>query len=75
MKAELTADEAGVVALLAQAWNSYLELPVEHQAEAAEFCRAIHACQDMVLARCDRRALNGAEPPRTPDCTNLVRSR
>ncbi|HGM8127808.1 TPA: hypothetical protein ACKQAT_004973 [Pseudomonas aeruginosa] len=55
-----------MVDLLAQAWNSYLKLPVEHQAEAAEFCRAIHACQDMVLARCGRRALNGAEPPRTP---------
>ncbi|EOX2980405.1 hypothetical protein P3801_32130 [Pseudomonas aeruginosa] len=63
MKAELTADEAAVVDLLAQAWNAYLRLPVEHEAEAPEFCRAIHACQDMVLARCGRRALNGAEPP------------
>lgn len=64
MKAELTVDEAAVVDLLAQTWNAYLRLPVEHMAEAPEFCRAIHACQDMVLARCGRRALNGAEPPR-----------
>ncbi|EJA2567274.1 TPA: hypothetical protein ACRNH0_003336 [Pseudomonas aeruginosa] len=58
MRAELTQQEARVVDLLAQAWNEYLQLPVEHSVEAPEFCVAIHRCQDMVLARCGRRALN-----------------
>lgn len=39
MKAELTQQEARVVDLLAQAWNEYLLLPVEHPSEAPEFCR------------------------------------
>ncbi len=58
MKAEVTQQEARVVDLLAQAWNEYLRLPVEHPNEAPEFCTAIHQCQDKVLARSGRRALN-----------------
>ncbi|WP_374979021.1 hypothetical protein PSGK_18935 [Pseudomonas solani] len=59
MHAELSDEEAAVVELLGQAWSAYLQLPVEHAAEAPEFCRAVHACQDMVLARCGRRAMSG----------------
>ncbi len=57
MKAELTDQEARVARMLGDAWNEYLRLPREHSMEQAEFCAAIHRCQDMVLARCGRRAL------------------
>lgn len=57
----LTKHEAGVVLILAKAWNEYSLLPVEHPMEAGEFCTAIHACQNMVLARAGRRQLNAAE--------------
>jgi hypothetical protein len=58
MKAELTDQEAKVAQLLADAWDAYLKLPIEHPLEQHEFCMAIHQVQDMVLARCGRRALN-----------------
>ncbi len=60
MTVEITQREARVVDLLAQAWNEYLLLPVEHPMAQAEFCTAIHRCQDMVLARSGRGALNHA---------------
>ncbi|UNA05728.1 hypothetical protein PQA65_gp14 [Yersinia phage vB_YenM_42.18] len=37
--------------MLGDAWNQYLQLPIEHPCERDEFCRAIHACQGIVLAR------------------------
>lgn len=58
MKAELTDQEAKVAKLLGGAWDEYLKLPIEHSLEQHEFCMAIHRAQDMVLARCGRRALN-----------------
>lgn len=58
MKSELTDREAKVAQLLADAWDEYLKLPIEHPLEQHEFCMAIHQVQDMVLARCGRRALN-----------------
>lgn len=58
MKAELTDQEAKVAQLLADAWKEYLKLPIEHALEQHEFCMAIHQAQDMVLARCGRRAFN-----------------
>lgn len=60
MTVEITQREARVVELLAEAWNAYVQLPVEHPMAQAEFCTAIHRCQDMVLARPGRRALNHA---------------
>ena len=57
-KAELTEQEAKVVQMLADAWNEYMELPVEHPMDRQEFCTAINACQDKVLARAGRRAIN-----------------
>lgn len=54
----LTRQEAGLARMLADAWNAYLALPVEHPMEQAEFCAAIHRCQDIVLARSGRRALD-----------------
>lgn len=58
MKVELTEQEAKVAQMLGDAWNEYLKLPKEHPMERSEFCTAIHRCQDMVLARCGRRAFN-----------------
>lgn len=55
---ELTDAEVRVAHLLAEVWNEYLLLPKEHPMEQQEFCTAIHACQDMVLARSGRRAVN-----------------
>lgn len=37
--------------LLAQAWNTFIELPVLHHADREEFGRAIHAAQNIILAR------------------------
>lgn len=56
--AELTDAEARIAQLLGQVWNEYLLLPKEHPMEQQEFCTAIHACQDMVLSRAGRRAIN-----------------
>ncbi|MBD8685029.1 hypothetical protein [Pseudomonas sp. CFBP 13719] len=53
-----TDQEATTARLLGEVWNAYLALPVEHPMEQTEFCAAIHRCQDMVLARSGRRALN-----------------
>ncbi|CQR09268.1 TPA: hypothetical protein ACTR19_001336 [Yersinia enterocolitica] len=47
----LSADEQRVAQMLGDAWNQYLKLPIEHPCERDEFCRAIHVCQSIVLAR------------------------
>ncbi|KGU84841.1 hypothetical protein [Pseudomonas mediterranea] len=57
---EPTYQEVKVVKLLAEAWNEYLKLPVEHPMEQEEFCTAVHACQEKVLARSGRRYMNSA---------------
>ena len=58
MNATLTEQEAKIARMLGEVWNEYLRLPVEHPMDQQEFCKAIHTCQDMVLARSGRRALN-----------------
>ncbi|EKN6414450.1 hypothetical protein DVQ15_08910 [Yersinia enterocolitica] len=47
----LLADEQRIAQMLGDAWNQYLLLPIEHPSERAEFCRAIHDCQRIILAR------------------------
>ncbi|ELI8013272.1 hypothetical protein [Yersinia enterocolitica] len=47
----LSADEQRVAQMLGDAWNQYLQLSTEHLCERDEFCRAIHACQRIILAR------------------------
>lgn len=54
--AQLTEQEAKVAQMLAEVWNEYLVLPIEHPMEQQEFCTAIHLCQDKILGRCGRRA-------------------
>ncbi len=44
-------DELKALDLLAQAWNVYEALPVLHHADKGEFLRAIHAAQNIILAR------------------------
>lgn len=48
-------EEREVLALLGQAWNKFLELPVLHTMDHQEFCHAIHAAQNIVLARAGLR--------------------
>lgn len=54
----LKADEHRLAQMLGDIWNEYLKLPVEHPCERDEFCKAIHACQDMILARPSVRAIS-----------------
>ncbi len=56
----ITPQERAVVIALAEAWNSFLLLPVEHRDDQDEFRRAIHAAQDKVLSRPGRREMNGS---------------
>lgn len=51
----ITEAEMQIVQMLGDVWNEYLKLPVEHPTEQSEFCTAIHACQDKILARTGRR--------------------
>ncbi len=53
----LTSEEQKIAQLLGDAWDLYFTLPVEHPMGRDEFCRAIHHCQNMVLARPAIRAL------------------
>ncbi|MEX5626084.1 hypothetical protein [Pseudomonas marginalis] len=57
-QARVTDQEAVVVGLLAEAWNEFLKLRIEHPMEQSEFCTAIHSCQDKILARGGRRVIN-----------------
>jgi len=57
-QARVTDQEAVVVGMLAEAWNEFLKLPIEHPMEQREFCTAIHSCQDKILARGGRRVIN-----------------
>ena len=55
---KLTSEERQVVLKLADAWNRFLLLPVEHGDDVDEFRRIIHSAQDKVLARPGRRQIN-----------------
>ena len=61
MEILMTDREQFVVGLLAGVWNEFMKLPVEHPMEQQEFCSAINACQDKVLARAGRRAINSEQ--------------
>ena len=55
----VTAAEQAVVLKLADAWNAFVELPLEHVDDHSEFRQIIHAAQDKVLSRAGRRQVNG----------------
>lgn len=58
VKFDLTEQEKAVVLALAEAWDMFLMLPVEHADDTEEFRRAIHAAQAKVLMRSGRRQIN-----------------
>lgn len=55
----LTVDERIALHKLADAWNAYLALPVEHPDDVDDFRRLIHAANAQVLKRPGRRQFNG----------------
>lgn len=61
-KAVAEKEEAAIVQALADVWDRFAALPVEHPMDQAEFCSGIHVLQDKVLARAGRRALNAPDP-------------
>ena len=63
----MTNEERGLVLDLADVWNAYFKLPVEHPMDRDEFCTLIHRCQDMLLARPGRRDLNRTFELTPPD--------
>ena len=65
----ITGDEIRITEMLGRVWNEYLMLPVEHPMDRDEFCRAIHVCQDMVLARSGRREINSLKRAEDMDGT------
>lgn len=48
---DLTSEETTVINLLLQAWNIFATLPVVYLKDGEEFRHAIHAAQNIVLAR------------------------
>jgi hypothetical protein len=74
--AKLSKQEKKVVNLLGEAAVKFGELPLEHPDDAREFALAIHAAQNIVLARVGLRAMwkghkrpweeRPADPPAKP---------
>ena len=44
-------EERKVLNGLADCWNDYCKLPVQHPDDARDFCNAIHTCQRIIMAR------------------------
>lgn len=53
----LTQEEMEVLQRLADAWNAFMALPVEHSDQVAEFRHPLHDLQRQVLARPASRLL------------------
>ena len=51
LEPKLTDEELLVVNLLADIWNMYCALPVQHPEAATEFMYAIHQAQSIVMNR------------------------
>jgi hypothetical protein len=69
----LTPDERKVIELLAKAWDAYVAMKDKHPCDNAEFCQAIHVCQNLIAYRVARRvdpgdwyAVGIAPPPPPP---------
>jgi hypothetical protein len=61
-QAQITPEEEAVMAALGDAYNKFIELPVQHHADNAEFVHAIHAAQNIVLARVGLRSTGVYRP-------------
>jgi hypothetical protein len=57
-----TEDERRVLELLGAAWNRFAGLPVQHPADKDEMARAIHAAQNIVMARPAQRSNPAVTP-------------
>lgn len=53
----LTDPERQIVELMAQVWDLFLELPIQHPMHQTEMAMAIHLVQRIVLVRPVERAL------------------
>ena len=53
----MTDEERIVMDKLVEAWNAFLDLPVEHPDDTPEFRHAFHRLQLLILARAPRRKL------------------
>lgn len=60
----MTEAEVAVIKALVDAWNAFVDLPVQHADDVHEFRRIIHAAQEKVFARPMVRAY--ANVPRWP---------
>ena len=54
-------DEENVLLRLGFAWDGYLKLPWSCQDDQDDFRHHIHACQNIVLARLGKRALEASD--------------
>lgn len=54
----MTQGELDVMEALIDAWNLFVELPVEHGDDAGEFRHHLHILQRQILARQGRRDFN-----------------
>ena len=53
---KLTDGERAVLDLLAEAWNAYVQLPVQRPTDRQEFAYYVHGCQGLVGLRVARAA-------------------
>lgn len=53
-------EEKKVLGLLGEAYMAFARLPVLHPADQGEFVHAVHAAQNIVLARGSLRAMQNA---------------
>lgn len=61
----MTEEEDAVLKALAEAWNKFLLLEVHHEDDRHDFSAAIHAAQNIVLARAGIRALRSETEPKS----------
>ena len=47
----LSSEERKVLELLGKAWNEYIQLPIQHEADRPEFQQHLHSLQNLVLSR------------------------
>jgi hypothetical protein len=52
---ELTPEEHEVMVHLVEAWNAFLNLPIQHGDDITEFRHGVHRLQEKVLSRPSRR--------------------
>ena len=58
MIVELTEQERLVLSLLAESWNAYIQLDIEHTSDLLEFQQAIHQAENIIMSRPIMRELD-----------------